>query len=682
MRLARKQPETAKTDELDALLAASRAASSNTDLDKALEAILDAALRLIGGEEGSIQLVDPVTVSLEIVAARGLEPELRREVVRLGQGIAGTVAVTGQPLLLPGAVDIGRFAGHIPKSRKIYSAICVPLRVGGETIGILSVDKMRPGGAFTENDLKLATLFAETAALAIMNARHVGESNRRAVEVEMLRGAAIRLGASLDVEELAAVILKETLTITGTDTAFICISSADGGPLELARYAGVSREALRAALSAPGFRRFTPPTGVRIVADVATDPVLAPLADSMERRALALVPLRTADGRSDGIIGVAIEDDDVNKELLNAFGTQAGLALSNALLHRDVAGREEELATIVTTIDMPIIMVDEEDRFRAINPAAALMFRLSPEFELGQPVAGKLPQEIEDLLLGTGEGVDEELIVTFGSEERIVRVSAATANTGRGPGGRVLVCADISAQRELDVRKADFLAVIGHELRTPLTNIKGYAKTLAARGGSIRPDVRDDALQTILSNSDRLERLIEDLLYISRVENAQPPLHLAWDDVVAIVGDVVADASRRHPNRIIQVGGTGTDLPIYTDRVKVEQVLTHLVDNALKYSAESTNVRIAVTAADATISIAVKDQGIGIYSGDLEAIFDPFTQIDSTSTRRSGGTGIGLYVGATLADSLGGHIDVDSALGKGSTFTLVLPRKSVDPQRS
>jgi len=684
MRLARRQPEQPRHDVIDALLIATRAAAAQTELDASLEAILDAALGLLGGDEGSIQLIDPATMTLVIVTSRGLEPEQKREVLSLGHGIAGTVAVTGQSLLLPGAVDIGRFFGHVPKSRKIYSAVCVPLRTGSETIGVMSANKMRPGTAFDDDDLRVATLFAETATLAIVNARHVAEAARRSVEVELLRGATVRLAGSLDVEEVAATILKETMTIAGTDTAFICVTDGDAGPLELARYAGVSRDALRSVLAAPGFRRFTPPAGMKVVADVSADPALSPLAHNLGSRDLALIPLRTADGRSGGMLGVALEEeaDPEIRELLIAFGIQAGLALSNALLYRAVAGREEELTTIITSMDLPIIMIDEDDRFRSINPAAALMFRLSPEFELGQPAAGKLPEEIEDLLLGTGEGVDAEIAVPIGSEERILHVTAATAATGRGPGGRVLVCTDVSSQRELERRKADFLAVIGHELRTPLTNIKGFASTLANHGARLRQEMRDDAAQSILQNSNRLERLVEDLLYVSRVENHRPPLHLAWDDIVAVAADVVTASARRNEGRSILIEGPGNDLPIYTDRVKVEQILTHLIENAVKYSADGTDVRVRIVPDEHTVRVDVIDAGVGIYSGDLERIFEPFTQVDSTSTREAGGTGIGLYVCRTLADALGGRVGVDSVLAKGSTFSLTLPRKSLEDQRS
>jgi signal transduction histidine kinase len=682
MKLARKHhPEASPPheDNLDALLLAARAASlqSSAGFEGALDAILSAALGLLNAEEGSIQLIDRPTLTLVIAASRGLETPVRDEVVGMGQGIAGTVAVTGQPLLLAGAVDISRFAGHIPKDRKIFSAICVPLRAGGVTIGVLSADRMTPGMEFGERDLKVAQLFAETAALSIANAHLVAESDRRAVELEMLRGAGLRIGSSLDVDEVAAATLSEALGIAGTDVGFICVTTGDDEPLEIARYTGISQEELRRVVGSLGFRRLSPPFGTKVIGDVAADPVLAPLADAVEGRALALLNLRTADGRSDGVLAVALErDDDDLRELLGTFAAQAGLSLSNALLHRDSAGHQEELTTIITSLDLPIILIDEQDRFRSISPAAALAFRLSPEFELGHHARGKLPPEIEELVLDTADSVDEEITLRIGSEDRTVRLTVATTGTGRGAGGRIMVCTDVSLHRELEQKKADFLAVIGHELRTPLTNIKGYAATLAERGDTLHPEVRNEAVSTILHNSERLERLIEDLLYISRVDHHRPPLDLASDDLVAIASDVIGYMSRRAPDRIIQIEGTSGELPVYTDRVKVEQILTHLIDNGLKFSSNDTIVRVRIGWDADAVWVAVHDNGSGIYSGDLDRIFEPFAQIDSSSTRSGGGTGVGLYVCATLADALGGHVGVDSVLGKGSTFTLVLPRTS------
>jgi signal transduction histidine kinase len=670
MRRARKpDPEPPRDDKVDALLLAARAASAQAtaqgNIEASLDAILNASLGLLRADEGSIQLIDPTTLTLMIVASRGLDSNMQKEVVGLGQGIAGTVAVTGRPLLLPGTVDIGRFTGHIPKERQIFSAICVPLRAGEETIGVLNVDKMAPGTEFGDADLKIAELFAETAALAIANARLVAESNRRAVELETLRGAGLRITASLDVEEVAAATLNEALAIAGTDVGFICLSADEDEPLEVARYAGISREELRAVVAATGFRRLVPAFGAKVVANVRTDPVLAPLAESVEGRALALLNLRTADGRSDGVLAIALENDDADiRDLLGTFSGQAGLALSNALLHRDIAGHQEELTTIITSLDLPIILVDEQDRFRSISPAAALAFRLAPEFELGHSARGKLPPEVEELVLDTGDTIDEEIMIMIGAEERTVRLTVATSDTGRGAGGRIMVCTDVSLHRELEQKKADFLAVIGHELRTPLTNIKGYATTLAIRGETLQPEIRNEAASTILHHSERLERLIEDLLYISQIDHHRPPLHLEEDDAEAIVSDIVESVGRRRPERIIQIEGIRGELPIYTDRVKVEQILTHLIDNALKFSAND------------TIVVAVHDDGLGIYSGDLDRIFEPFTQVDSSSTRDGGGAGVGLYVSATLADALGGHVEVESVLGKGSTFTLVLPQTS------
>lgn len=658
------------------MLEAVRAVAQRPDLEGALESILDSAMRLVGADEGSIQLLDPATMMLSVVAARGLPEAARRQKVAAGQGISGTVAVTGEGLLLPSAVDVDRFGGYTPKDRKIYAALCAPLQGRDGVIGVLSVNSVTPRTTFSERDLGLVTLFAETCALGIENARLLEDTRRHAMELEMLRGATLRLGSSIDLATVAETAVAEAISIARSDAGFIALSSSEGGPLELARYTGITHEALTTVLSAPTFRHLGTAHEVRVIREVAADPLLSPLAPDLGGRSLALVPLRTAEGEPAGLLGVAVDRDSEReiKRLLWTFATQAGLVISNALLHRDVATQEEQLESIVMTLDLPILLVDDEARFRAINPAAALLFRLSPEFELGQSARGKLHPEIEALLLDSDEVTSTEVVVGSGAKEKIFTMRAATVSRGKGVGGRILVLADVSSEREAERRKDDFVAVIGHELRTPLTNIKGFARTLALRWDRLDSDTARSAIDTIVVQSERLQRLIEDLLFVSGVEAQRPALHLTEEDLVQVCTDIVAEMSRRAPSRIVRFDVPPDAITLNTDRVKVEQILMHLLDNALKFSDPATPVRVTVSAHDNVAAVAVTDQGRGIFSGDLHTIFEPFTQIDGSATRDAGGTGVGLYVSSTMAEALGGRIDVESAIGKGSTFTLLLPR--------
>jgi signal transduction histidine kinase/putative methionine-R-sulfoxide reductase with GAF domain len=665
------------SEELAAFIEASRAANEPVDLPTRLDVILSAALRLLGGDEGSIQLLDDGGTTLKIVAAQGIpESVVQTSRVPVGQGISGQVVATGKALLLPSAVDVQRFAGYEEKERQIHGAVCVPLRGRGRTLGVLNVNIMAPGRRFTEHDLHLATLFAENAALAIQNSKLLGDAERYAHELEGLRGASVRLASSLKIEEVGDAALGEALTLADSNAGFLVLAGGVGRALELARYRGLSRSGLRDVISAPGFRTCFERTDAIVVRHVSSDPVFAPLAPDLGNLPLALVPLRSAEGSAGGLLGVALTDGDDPRVLrtVSTFALEAGLALTNAMLYREILTREEELETIVFSVPLPILLVDDRGLFRAINPAAAETFRISPDFELGQPARGKLPQPIEEILLDETDDVLREVILSTDGDPRSFRARASRVSVGKAKGGRVLVLDDVTAERELEQRKADFLAVIGHELRTPLTIIKGFSSTLRRRGHEMDDETRADALERVGVQAERLERLIEDLLYVSRIETARPPLHVAWDDLVEVCTNVIDEFRRRDLSRPISLRTPVPQAPLQMDRTKVEQILYHLIDNALKYSDAGTPVTVELTPADEELRVTVIDGGVGIFSGDLPRLFRAFGQLDSRSTRRHGGTGVGLYVCKTLVDTLGGRIWADSTLGKGSKFSFTIPK--------
>jgi signal transduction histidine kinase len=670
-------PATTTSEELAAFLEASRAANEPTDLKTRLNTILAAAIRLLSGDEGSVQLLDDTGGVLDIAASAGISDEVVRKArVPVGHGISGHVAATGKPLLLPSAVDVERFVGFVEKERQIHGAVCVPLRARGRTIGVLNVDIMTPGRRFTDHDLHIATLFAENAALAIQNSKLLGDAERYARELEGLRGASVRLAATLDIEEVGDAALGEALGLASSTSGFLVLAGGVGRSLELARFKGLSRTALRDVIATPGFRTCFDRTDAMVVRRVSDDPVFAALSTDVGTLPLALIPLRSAEGAVSGLMGVALpngEDARVVRTLAT-FALEAGLALTNSMLYREILTREEELETIVFSVRLPILLVDDHGAFRAINPAAAETFRISPDFELGQPARGKLPQPIEELLLDETDDVLREVILTVDGQPRAFRARASRVSVGKARGGRVLALDDVTAERELEQRKADFLAVIGHELRTPLTIIKGFSSTLRRRGHEMDDEARADALERVGVQAERLERLIEDLLYVSRIESARPPLHIAWDDLVELATSVIDEFRRRDLARPITLRTAVPQIPLQMDRTKVEQILYHLIDNAVKYSDAGTPVTVELAPAEEEIRVTVIDRGVGIFSGDLPRLFRAFGQLDSTSKRRHGGTGVGLYVCKTLADALGGRIWADSTLGKGSKFSFTVPK--------
>ena len=658
--------------EVAALLDASRAAGEPIDLRAALSAILDAARSLLGADEGSIQLIDPASKTLWISAARGIPRDIVNETrVPLGHGVSGRVAQTGRPVLLTSPAEVEAFAGLQAKERRISSALCVPMRVRGTVIGVLNLDLMSAARSFTDHDLQLAALFADNAAHAIMGRQLLDRAERQTGEVERLREANAALSSTIDLDRLAEEVLDRALALAGTETGMLCLAGPDGTPVTLARYRSLPRDAVRAALAAPGFPAFLADPVEGLTAD---DSPLAALAEHVDA-SLFVVRAVPADDEATGILAVACAPPlEPKVRLLRAYAADASLALGNALLHRKILNREQELATIVDSVPSPIILVDAAARFRAINPAAAELFHLSPEFETGQSVRGKLGAPLEELATAVEETIGREVLVTVGGIPRAYHASATVVRNGSEAGARVLVLYDITAERELEQRKADFLAVIGHELRTPLTAIRGFTLTVLRNGDQLDTATRTESLQRVLVQAERLERLIEDLLFVSRVEEHRPPLHFAWDDAVAVTGAVVDEFRRRSPERTLLMDAWTAEMPVRMDRIKVEQVLYHLVDNALKYSEPDTEVRVSLTQNEQEIEVAVVDRGIGIYSGDVPRLFRAFGQLDASSTRKQGGTGVGLHVAKALVDTFGGRIWVESVLGKGSTFTFTIPR--------
>ena len=378
------------------------------------------------------------------------------------------------------------------------------------------------------------------------------------------------------------------------------------------------------------------------------------------------LPLR-ADGRALGHLVLLLGEppDAALRGTLSAFAHHASLALRSADVHQRVGDKEEQLAAVVHGMPNPVIVVDHDARFVMINGAASELFELAGAFEVGHPIAGRLGNAALEAMLGPGADFSQQLEVALGrGAPRVYHatVRQMTSSAGR-PLGRVLVLDDMTTEAETHQVKADFVAVIGHELRTPTTVIKGYLHTLINRGDVLEERTRQQALAAIDSNVDRLVRLIEDLLFVSSVESSRTALHLEDVDLGELVDAFKSDrVGVRRPRR---------NLHLQLDRAKIDQVVHHLVENALKYS--DGDVRIEVADRGDDVHVAVVDHGPGIYSGDMSRLFDRFWQLDGSSTRPHGGTGLGLYICRRLVEAHGGRIWCESRLGVGSAFTFALP---------
>lgn len=227
---------------------------------------------------------------------------------------------------------------------------------------------------------------------------------------------------------------------------------------------------------------------------------------------------------------------------------------------------------------------------------------------------------------------------------------------------------------ELANLKSNFVANISHELRTPLTHLKGYLELLAMGDfGALLPE-QQQALSVIQKATERLERLIEDLILFSMSERGQVSLEIKPFNIQQALQNTIANATQKAKNKDVKVTYEfDHELPLVeADQEMIKWVVDQLLDNAIKFTNNGGSVQLKVSRENGCVSVSVIDTGIGIPTNRIEEIFEPFHQLDSSSTRRYGGTGLGLSLVKNIIESHGSIIRVTSIEGKGSEFTFLL----------
>jgi len=225
--------------------------------------------------------------------------------------------------------------------------------------------------------------------------------------------------------------------------------------------------------------------------------------------------------------------------------------------------------------------------------------------------------------------------------------------------------------------KSEFLASMSHELRTPINALIGYTALILDR---IYGDVNDrqtEALQRIHVSAQHLLVLINEILDLAKIEAGRMPLHLEEVELRPLLLELTSQMEPLFKKKGLTFSWeiTRDSPPMRTDRTKVKQIMLNLLSNAVKFTHRG-NVSVTADMANNFVSISVADTGIGIAEEHLAAIWDDFRQVDQSSTREFGGTGLGLSITKKLVEALGGHVDLRSTLGEGSTFTVTLPRES------
>lgn len=223
--------------------------------------------------------------------------------------------------------------------------------------------------------------------------------------------------------------------------------------------------------------------------------------------------------------------------------------------------------------------------------------------------------------------------------------------------------------------RREFVANVSHELRTPVTSIRSYAETLEEAEGSLDPETERHFLEVIVSESDRMTKIVQDLLLLSRFDAGSMTFDFEEFSFEKSVRDVydaqLLEAKRRHHNFGLEFRD---ELPLIRgDRMRIEQVLINMVSNAIKYTHDGGRIRMTAGVKDESVWCSVRDNGIGIPKEDVTRVFERFYRVDKARSRESGGTGLGLSIAYEIVERHGGRIDIQSQKGKGTTITVTLP---------
>jgi len=375
-----------------------------------------------------------------------------------------------------------------------------------------------------------------------------------------------------------------------------------------------------------------------------------------------------------------------------AGGDQAGGDQPQCSDATQVARLKEEKSKLERILGLSsdgILLLDGDGRVRLWNEAMEHITGVPGAEAVGlaynQWLAGPDPMgalvTLEHLLAGTGpanpRASAEVRIQTREGLERWLRCNHSLLFEGGTWTTDVVIVHDVTAIRQTERLKANFVATVSHELRTPITPIKGYVELLRSKGPGLAEEKRQEILRVIAERAEHMARLIEDLLLASRISSgwpgsATPGLHLERTDLAAAARKAAADWLRGPASRLT-LDLPGVPVVVEADPMRLSQILANLLSNAHKYSPADQPVVLALASAGGWALASVADRGRGLPRDELERVFDKFHRVEDPMTMTTGGTGLGLYIARELARAMGGEVEVASVLHHGSTFTLRLP---------
>jgi len=344
---------------------------------------------------------------------------------------------------------------------------------------------------------------------------------------------------------------------------------------------------------------------------------------------------------------------------------------------RDIATEKSKIKTIINSMGDGVLVCDQDGSIVLTNPAANRMIQLSTEDHLPPELASAIQKSLKTRE-SAFTSISQELSMG-GAEEVCLRAHTAPVRNDVGEiMGAVTVLQDISYLKELDKMKSEFIAMVTHELRAPIAAVEQQLTVILNKMAGEVTEKQEQLLSRAKERTRGLLDLIKDLLDLSKIEAGKMVQYkepLSLQEVIQRVVDLMR-AEAEHKKIDLQFSASPETPLIHADRNSMEEIFTNLISNAIKYTPEQGKAWVALGEERGFVKASVSDTGIGIEEKDLPRIFDKFYRVKTMETRQIVGTGLGLSIVKSIVAAHLGSISVESKVGAGTTFTILLPKES------
>ena len=382
-----------------------------------------------------------------------------------------------------------------------------------------------------------------------------------------------------------------------------------------------------------------------------------------------------------------------DRRVLESFADQAAIAVHNARLYHAAERERRRLEAILEHTADGVMILNPALKIVSFNRALSRMTGWPAERAIGAPHDKVIVWRRHEPGMGLSEAIaggwplpsdSDRPTNTLYVEGDLLRPDGTVISVGityaplieeRRLVNVIANVRDITHFREAQELKSTFISVVSHELKTPVSLIKGYASTLRREDAAWDPHTIQASLQVIEEEADRLAELIENLLQASRLQAGRFKLELGDVALDTLAGRVAADFRTQTDRHVIMVDFPPGFPLVRGDEMRLRNVLENLVSNAVKYSPDGGEIRIWGKVFPGEVLVGVSDEGVGLPQDELERVFERFYRVDHEITRKTQGTGLGLYLAHAIIEAHGGRIWAESTPGQGTTFTFALPRE-------